>query len=84
MLGKPLNKEDIMMKFTKENGIRFLNEIDKPITSKKQIFDILFETSGISDAINTKHIFFQEVIIKFNASRFINIVKLYRCSRTIT
>ena len=69
MLGKPLNKEDIMMKFTKENGIRFLNEIDKPITSKKQIFDILFETCGISDAINTKHIFFQEVIIKFNASK---------------
>ena len=58
-----------MIKVTKENGLRFLNEIDKSITSKKQIFDILFETCGIGEAINTKHIFFQEVIIKFNASK---------------
>lgn len=57
------------MKVTKENGLRFLNEIDKPITSKKQIFDILFEVCGVGDAVNTKHIFFQEVIIKFNASK---------------
>ena len=58
-----------MMKVTKEKGLRFLNEIDGPITSKKQIFDILFEVCGIGDAVNTKHIFFQEVIIKFNASK---------------
>lgn len=57
------------MKVTKETGLRFLSEIDKPITSKKQIFDILFETCGISEAVNTKHVFFQEVIIKFNASK---------------
>ena len=31
-----------MMKVSKETGLRFLSEIDKPITSKKQIFDILF------------------------------------------
>ena len=58
-----------MMKVTKENGLRFLNEIDKSITSKEQIFDILFEVCGIGEAVNTKHIFFQEVIIKFNASK---------------
>ena len=58
-----------MMKVSKETGLRFLNEIDKPITSKEQIFNILFEVCGISDAVNTKHIFFQEVIIKFNASK---------------
>lgn len=58
-----------MMKVTKENGIRFLNEIDKPITSKDQIFNILFEVCGIGDSVNTKHVFFQEVIIKFNASK---------------
>ena len=58
-----------MMKVTKEIGLRFLSEIDKPITSKEQIFNILFEVCGVSDAVNTKHIFFQEVIIKFNASK---------------
>ena len=64
-----LGWEDIMMKVTKEKGLRFLNEIDKPITSKDQIFDALFEVCGIGDAVNTKHVFFQEVIIKFNASK---------------
>ena len=61
--------EDIMMKVAKETGLRFLNEIDKPITSKEQIFNALFEVCGIGDGVNTKHIFFQEVIIKFNASK---------------
>ena len=58
-----------MMKVSKELGLRFLSEIDKPITSKKQIFDVLFEACGVGEAVNTKHIFFQEVIIKFNASK---------------
>ena len=58
-----------MMKVSKENCLRFLREIDKPITSKQQIFDILFETCGIGEGVNTKHVFFQEVIIKFNASK---------------
>ena len=58
-----------MMKVTKEKGLRFLDEIDKPITSKEQIFDALFEVCGIGEAVNTKHDFFQEVIIKFNASK---------------
>lgn len=61
--------EDIMMKVTKEKGLRFLSEIDKPITSKEQIFDALFEVCGVGEGVNTKHIFFQEVIIKFNASK---------------
>lgn len=58
-----------MMKMTKEQGLRFLNEMEKPITSKEQIFDALFEICGVGDNVNTKHIFFQEVIIKFNASK---------------
>lgn len=58
-----------MMKVTKEKGLRFLSEIDKPITSKEQIFDALFEVCGVGEGVNTKHIFFQEVIIKFNASK---------------
>lgn len=57
------------MKVTKEAGLRFLNEIDRPITSKDQVFNALFEVCGIGDSVNTKHIFFQEVIIKFNASK---------------
>ena len=58
-----------MMKITKEQGIKFLNKMDNPITSKEQIFDALFEICGIGDNVNTKHIFLQEVIIKFNASK---------------
>ena len=58
-----------MMKVTKEKGLRFLNEIDKPISSKNQIFDALFDVCGVGDGVNTKHVFFQEVIIKFNASK---------------
>ena len=57
------------MKVTKEAGLRFLNEMDKPITSKDQVFNALFEVCGIGEGVNTKHIFFQEVIIKFNASK---------------
>ena len=73
-----------MMKVTKEKGLRFLQEMDKPITSKKEIFDILFETCGISDAVNTKHIFFQEVIIKFNASKARTVIENYLPYLTIS
>lgn len=58
-----------MMKITKEQGMHFLNEMDAPITSKEQIFRALFEVCGIGENVNTKHIFFQDVIIKFNASK---------------
>ena len=64
-----LNMEDIMMKISKEKGLRFLEEIDKPITSKQQIFDALFDVCGVGEGVNTKHVFFQDVIIKFNASK---------------
>ena len=39
------------------------------INSKEQIFNTLFEACGCGEGVNTKHIFFQEVIIKFNASK---------------
>ena len=58
-----------MMKISKEQGLKFLNEMQRPITSKKQIFDALFEACGTGEAVNTKHVFFQDVIIKFNASK---------------
>lgn len=58
-----------MMKTTKEQGLKFLNEMERPILSKEQIFDALFDICGTGENVNTKHIFFQEVIIKFNASK---------------
>ncbi len=63
-----------MMKNTKEQGLKFLNEMQKPITSKEQIFIALFEACGIGDNVNTKHIFFQDVIIKFNASKAMAVI----------
>ena len=63
-----------MMKITKEQGMKFLNEMQQPISSKEQIFDALFEACGTGDAVNTKHIFFQEVIIKFNASKAMAVI----------
>ena len=58
-----------MMKMNKEQGSVFLSEMHKPITSKEQIFDALFASCGTGENVNTKHVFFQEVIIKFNASK---------------
>ncbi|MBE6443428.1 MAG: hypothetical protein E7020_02030 [Alphaproteobacteria bacterium] len=58
-----------MMKISKEKSLSFLNEMQKHISSKEQIFNALFEACGTGDNVNTKHIFFQEVIIKFNASK---------------
>ena len=58
-----------MMKSSREQGLKFLSEMQKQITSKEQIFDALFEACGAGDNVNTKHVFFQEVIIKFNASK---------------
>lgn len=67
-------QEGIMMKVTKEQGLKFLNEMQRPITSKEQIFDALFEVCGAGDNVNTKHVFFQEVIIKFNASKAMAVI----------
>lgn len=58
-----------MMKGSRDQGLKFLDEMKKPVTSKEQIFDALFEACGTGDNVNTKHVFFQEVIIKFNASK---------------
>lgn len=57
------------MKSNKDKGCNFLNEMNKDIISKEQIFDALFDACGTGDNVNTKHVFFQEVIIKFNASK---------------
>ena len=66
--------EDIMMKISKEKALSFLNEMQRPIASKEQIFNALFEACGMGENVNTKHIFFQEVIIKFNASKAIAVI----------
>lgn len=58
-----------MIKVSKEQGHKFLNEMERPNLSKEQIFDALFDICGVGENVNTKHIFFQEVIIKFNASK---------------
>lgn len=63
-----------MMKISKEQGLKFLNEMEKPITSKEQVFNALFEACGTGDNVNTRHIFFQEVIIKFNASKAVAVI----------
>ena len=58
-----------MIKSSKDKGTKFLEEMQKQISSKEQIFEALFEACGTGDSVNTKHVFFQEVIIKFNASK---------------
>ncbi|MBE6453444.1 MAG: hypothetical protein E7017_00980 [Alphaproteobacteria bacterium] len=63
-----------MMKISKEQSLRFLKEVQGDITSKNQIFDALFEACGTGEKVNTKHIFFQEVIIKFNASKAVAVI----------
>ena len=62
------------MKISKEQGLRFLNIMQKPHISKEQIFAALFEACGTGDNVNTKHVFFQEVIIKFNASKAMAVI----------
>ena len=57
------------MKGYKTKGDLFLQRMQQPNLSKEQIFDALFEACGVSEAVNTRHVFFQEVIIKFNASK---------------
>ena len=65
----PCKKEAIMMNEKKDAGIEFLNKLSVPGISKEQIFNALFEARGTGEGINTNHVFFQEVIIKFNASK---------------
>ncbi len=53
----------------------FLSRISAPAVDKEQIFEALFDARGVGEDINTKHVFFQEVIIKFNASKALAVIK---------
>ena len=64
-----------MMQDKNTKGTDFLSKISAPNLSKKQLFDALFDARGTGDDINTKHVFFQEVIIKFNASKGAAVIK---------
>ena len=58
-----------MMYDTNKNGSDFLKRLDDANITKEKLFDALFDARGVGADINTKHVFFQEVIIKFNASK---------------
>ncbi len=64
-----------MMQDKNTKGTDFLSKISAPNLSKKQLFDALFDARGTGNDINTKHVFFQEVIIKFNASKAAAVIK---------
>jgi len=70
-----LTREDIMMQNKTKQNTDFLSRISSPNINKEELFEILFDTRGAGDDINTKHVFFQEVIIKFNASKAENVIK---------
>lgn len=57
------------MKNNKQAGLDFLKTMDKPDLQKEQIFEALFEVCGSGDSVNIRHVFFQDVIIKFNAQK---------------
>ena len=57
------------------HGHDFLSRISSPTIDKEQIFEALFDARGVGEDINTKHVFFQEVIIKFNASKAMAVIK---------
>lgn len=57
------------MKDVKQVGHEFLRVMDSPELHKEQIFEALFDACGNSDAVNVRHVFFQDVIIKFNAQK---------------
>lgn len=57
------------MKHDKHVGLDFLKVMDSPDLQKEQIFDALFGVCGNGDNVNVKHVFFQDVIIKFNAQK---------------
>lgn len=63
------------MKPSKEQRRKFLDVMRRPALSKELIFDTLFETCGIGECVNTKHVFFQDVIIKFNASKAMAVIE---------
>lgn len=64
-----------MMTDKKDTGADFLKKISDPKITKEQIFNALFDARGTGDGVNTDHVFFQEVIIKFNASKAEQVIK---------
>ncbi len=56
-------------------GREFLERISAPDVGKDELFNALFDARGNGDNINTKHVFFQDVIIKFNASKAADVIK---------
>ena len=63
------------MKPSKEQKRKFLEVMRKPSLTKEAIFDALFEACGVGECVNTKHVFFQDVIIKFNASKALAVIE---------
>ena len=63
------------MKNASGHGSDFLDRISKPEITKNGIFEALFDARGYGPDINTRHVFFQEVIIKFNASKAKAVIK---------
>ena len=64
-----------MMQMKNTKGTDFLSKISAPNLNKEQLFNALFDARGTGDDINTKHVFFQDVIIKFNASKAAAVIK---------
>lgn len=64
-----------MMKNSSDHGSYFLDRLARPEISKDEIFEALFDARGYGSDINTRHVFFQEVIIKFNASKAKAVIK---------
>lgn len=64
-----------MMQTKTKKGSDFLERISAPDITKEDLFRILFDARGVGEDVNTKHIFFQEVIIKFNASKAMAVIK---------
>lgn len=57
------------MKTPQQKGLNFLEVMDRPEITKEQLFNALFEACGAGDEVNTNHVFFQDVIVKFNAQK---------------
>lgn len=64
-----------MMKNSSGHVSPFLEKIDRPEITKEEIFEALFDARGYGSDINTRHVFFQEVIIRFNASKARAVIK---------
>ncbi|MBQ9235460.1 MAG: hypothetical protein IJ184_03240 [Alphaproteobacteria bacterium] len=57
------------MKTANKKGLNFLEAIDRPHLRKDELFAALFTACGSGDNVNANHVFFQDVIVKFNAQK---------------